>query len=614
MKLRKTLAGILGAVVMLLGVGTFEHVNRDTGVHAADGTYEKATSIDVDDKVLLVYETGKKELSGITTSGTKYGIGAGYSGAPAGVYPLDVVKGSTSGTYAFKNGSNYIAWSSGNTLQTQTSLNNNSSWSVLFEENGDATISNKADSARKLQWNNGSPRFACYTSKQTAVQLYKLVKSDLVTLDIPVVTLNETTGVVTWEEVENANGYTYKINDGKEIQTTNTYVELKSGETFIVKANGTEGEFNGSAYSEPVGFVSYSDKVVSLLDDEYNDGSYLRHTIINIDADAVMEDLERLNENLKPEEQVNYANLFHAEVTMLERNTYFDGNQLWMENEEGTYSYYGTSENGKDLTSDRVSTLDDTSDKVVLKDVGGMEGYYTTLTDIIEHSKTAAWTYDNGVYTSENEQLIKDFLDFTAPCFYNAFSKDGLENYIKLSSITVQSIDDQVVLKLLVEDGDSGKLVGEQNIVLSQATISKFNIQRNDNLEKPVTITFDDTKKRTEYDTSHQVWEENGIVITNTKGSSSTNNVADYAKPVRFYKDSTVSITCNAGKFSTISIESDSSDNKYLTALTSSLNSISDVVVATSGNVVTITFTEPQSTFSFVATGGQVRINSITCA
>ena len=27
MKLRKTLAGILGAVVMLLGVGTFEHVN-----------------------------------------------------------------------------------------------------------------------------------------------------------------------------------------------------------------------------------------------------------------------------------------------------------------------------------------------------------------------------------------------------------------------------------------------------------------------------------------------------------------------------------------------------------------------------------------------------------
>ena len=38
MKLRKTLAGILGAVVMLLGVGTFEHVNRETGVHAATET------------------------------------------------------------------------------------------------------------------------------------------------------------------------------------------------------------------------------------------------------------------------------------------------------------------------------------------------------------------------------------------------------------------------------------------------------------------------------------------------------------------------------------------------------------------------------------------------
>ena len=51
------------------------------------------------------------------------------------------------------------------------------------------------------------------------------------------------------------------------------------------------------------------------------------------------------------------------------------------------------------------------------------------------------------------------------------------------------------------------------------------------------TITFDNKTKRTEYSTTKQVWEENGIKVTNNKASSSS-NVADYAKPARFYASS----------------------------------------------------------------------------
>ena len=138
------------------------------GIGQAWGQYTKASSIAVGDVVVLVYESGKKELSSISG----YGVGTSYSGTPAGLYELTVEAGSSSGTFSLKNGSTYLSWSSGNSLATATSKNSNSSWKITFS-NGNATIQNDKDNARKLQWNASSPRFACYTSSQTAVQLYK---------------------------------------------------------------------------------------------------------------------------------------------------------------------------------------------------------------------------------------------------------------------------------------------------------------------------------------------------------------------------------------------------------------------------------------------------------
>ncbi len=137
-------------------------------------TYEKATSIAAGDVVLLVYESGKYELSGISTTSTKYGTGATYTTAPAGAYELTVEAGSSSGTFAFKNGSNYLTWTSGNSLNKATTKSANTSWTVSFS-GGNATITNASDNTRVIKWNNnsGQYRFACYTSGQQAVQLYK---------------------------------------------------------------------------------------------------------------------------------------------------------------------------------------------------------------------------------------------------------------------------------------------------------------------------------------------------------------------------------------------------------------------------------------------------------
>ena len=119
-------------ITMLLVVG----VNSVWGA-----TWEKATSIAAGDVVLLVCESQKMELSGISTTNTKYGIGTAYSTTPAGLYELTVEAGSTSGTYSFKNGSDYLYWTSGNSLATNTAKSAKTSWIVIFS-NGNATIKN----------------------------------------------------------------------------------------------------------------------------------------------------------------------------------------------------------------------------------------------------------------------------------------------------------------------------------------------------------------------------------------------------------------------------------------------------------------------------------------
>lgn len=159
--------------------------------NAWSATWEKATSIAAGDVVLLVCESKKMELSGVNS----YGSGTAYSTSPAGLYELTVEAGSSSGTFSLKNGNNYLYWTSGNSLATSTSKTANSSWKITFNS-GNLTILNAKDNTRKLQWNASSPRFACYTSSQTAVQLYKKVTA-VQTVAVTGVSLNKTSLTLT---------------------------------------------------------------------------------------------------------------------------------------------------------------------------------------------------------------------------------------------------------------------------------------------------------------------------------------------------------------------------------------------------------------------------------
>lgn len=220
---------LLSLVVMVLSVLT---------AHAA---WEKTTSIAVGDVVVLAYDDGNvaKELSGFSTGSTVFGTVEDYTTMPSGLVPLTVVTGSEEGTFAFQvDETTFLSWSSGNTLTTSEDVTGASSWTVSINEDGKADIYNAGTPARKLQYNSGSPRFACYTSTQKAPYLWKQLSDDALTAPIiaPASGTVFETQSVTITADEGATIY-YTLDGSEPTTESSLYSEVLSiSETTTVKA------------------------------------------------------------------------------------------------------------------------------------------------------------------------------------------------------------------------------------------------------------------------------------------------------------------------------------------------------------------------------------------
>lgn len=116
------------------------------------------------------------------------------------------------------------------------------------------------------------------------------------------------------------------------------------------------------------------------------------------------------------------------------------------------------------------------------------------------------------------------------------------------------------------------------------------------------TITFDDTTKRTVLSNEQQVWTENGITVTNDKAKSS-NNVADYANPVRLYKDSSLKIEVGGKAIKKIVFNTNSKHLTYTGAE-------GQTVTGSGATGTTIEFSTGVTEFTIVMPA-QVRVNSI---
>ena len=126
-------------------------------------------------------------------------------------------------------------------------------------------------------------------------------------------------------------------------------------------------------------------------------------------------------------------------------------------------------------------------------------------------------------------------------------------------------------------------------------------------VEKQSILSFADKANRITFTTTKQVWMQNGIVLTNDKGSSS-NNVADYANPARFYAGSKITIECAQMKEIVLNCDSAA----YATDLKTSIGTVSGATVTVSGMVVTVKFTTTVDSFVIAKLSKQVRVRSIT--
>ena len=158
--------------------------------------------------------------------------------------------------------------------------------------------------------------------------------------------------------------------------------------------------------------------------------------------------------------------------------------------------------------------------------------------------------------------------------------------------------------------------VGEYEVVVTatfrgETNTKTFNVTAEKApVVKEATLTFDDTSKRTEFSSTRQVWEENGIIVTNNKASS-TSNVADYYKPARFYKNSSLTVALDNADGVITKIVFDCKDTSYATALKNAI--VSGASVTVSSDKVTVVPTEEMEAFTISAlSGGQVQMDALT--
>jgi len=147
-----------------------EEMQYEVNESGSGSALEPVTTVQAGDQAYMVVDTGseKREFSGLSTTSTVYGLGEVYTTDIAKLQLLTVEEGASEGTISFAmSDGKYLSWNSGNSLNSKSDKDANSSWTIE-----DGIITNVADSARQIWWNNGSPRFACYTGKTTETAGY----------------------------------------------------------------------------------------------------------------------------------------------------------------------------------------------------------------------------------------------------------------------------------------------------------------------------------------------------------------------------------------------------------------------------------------------------------
>ena len=220
-----------------------------------NGIYEKVTSdsqLEAGKRYLIVYEN---ESSAIIFNGKNgnNNYGAKVDGTIADnkidntggtvTHPV-VLQNAGSGNWYLMDGDNFLYWSSGNNLYWGEEISTNGNTWTINVDNGQ--IINATTIERRLQYNTGSPRFACYTGTQKDVVLYKELTSEE-TISITISAAGYSTlyyGTKNLVVPEGMEAYTVKVTTQVERSTIyNAGDVIPAGTGVVLKADEKTYEF-----------------------------------------------------------------------------------------------------------------------------------------------------------------------------------------------------------------------------------------------------------------------------------------------------------------------------------------------------------------------------------
>ena len=184
---------------------------------------------------------------------------------------LTLAAGNTSGSWALKEGDNYLYHSGDKSVGTKDQLDDNGSWDIKVTSTS-VSIRNVGANSYYLQYNSGSPRYTTYTGTQKNVLIYKqYTQPELAALDITVAPDNTNKKItVTWNDVEHATNYavTCTGQDTKNIAAgveTADFTGLSYGTEYTITVTASAAGYVSSSDSDVVTLVNPAAKTITRL-------------------------------------------------------------------------------------------------------------------------------------------------------------------------------------------------------------------------------------------------------------------------------------------------------------------------------------------------------------
>lgn len=418
-------------------------------------------------------------------------------------------------------------------------------------------------------WDKGAGSWSTY-----------VVKQEPVALDAPVVATSVNVNVVTltWEAVTGASHYTVQVDDDVEEEVYTTSYE-----------------FTGDYEVE----YQFTVKAIAANKD------------LNLDSATVVTATTEAEPVVEPEEKVVTVEEFLAAevddatfytlkgtITYVENTTYGNFN---LTDETGTIYVYGLYSEDGATSKYWAASGAKLGDDIVISALraeykGSAQAGSARFMGLTSPGTRAFWTFDatSASFTAaEGEKKINVTI-------YNTNSEVvATSDNAQFSAAYADGVLTVYALENTSTEGIEGNITVTCGTLTQVVTVSQLGASSSEQTTNSATISFEDVANRTSYTTSQQVWEQNGIKVTNDKASS-TSNVGDYANPARFYKSSNVTIEA-PGAILSITINVSGVESKYTSAWGTADNGI-----------VTITLDGSSNTYKFNTLSAQARAYSMT--